>query len=104
MKIEEVIKRTKTREGRVEMMETPGTIYRSFSGMAKKDVPGISFSDGSYNTTANGWCEYFHCSTLKEGERFAHEGREYVCIRNTYSRGDAYYPSRHTFMAIPVEG
>jgi len=104
MKKEEILEKMATREGRVEMVkQVPGSIYRNFSGMARADVPGISYSDGGYNTVANGYCEYFHCSTLKEGEQFTHEGREYICVRNRYSAGDAHYPSDHVFTAVPVE-
>ena len=44
----------------------------------------------------------FRRSTLKVGQRFSHQGRDYVVTFNSYRKGNIDLPSRHRFAAVPA--
>jgi hypothetical protein len=75
----------------------------AFRGSCRGSTDGVSYSEGGYNTTANGWGSYFYRSTKKRGATLEYKGAEWFVVWNGFSKGDAYSFSSHSLIIVPVE-
>ncbi len=72
-----------------------------FSGSCRGSITGVSYSEGGYDTTANGWGEYFYRSTARLGDIIEYKGAQWFVVRNGYSAGSGWCFASHSLFLIP---
>jgi hypothetical protein len=75
----------------------------SFEGSSHaRTTESVPYSDGGYNTTANGRGEYFFRSTAKVGAEVDYQGAKWVVVWNKYSPGCPSWFASHSFIIVPT--
>jgi len=99
-----LVSEIKRRDDVIQACKDAGLPFQrfGFSGSCKGSTDGVSYAKGGYNTTANGWGDYFYRSSKKRGETLEYEGAEWLVVWNGYSSGDAYSFSGHSLVVVPV--
>jgi hypothetical protein len=72
-----------------------------FSGSSRGGTDGVSYSDGGYQTTANGWGDHFWRSTRRIGQTVEWKGATWLVVRNSFSAGSPHYFAGHTLVIVP---
>jgi len=100
-----IVKEMRRRDEIVQACKDAGISHQrfSFSGSCRGAVDGVSYADGGYSTTANGWGDYFYRSTKREGDTLEYEGAEWVVVWNGYSSGSADCFAGHSLVVVPTE-
>lgn len=79
-----------------------GGIAFEFIGTPKGACQNAPAFVESYLAGAYGRLSKFKRSTLKVGQRFNHQGRDYIVTYTSSRRGSIDFPSRHRFAAVPA--
>jgi hypothetical protein len=73
-----------------------------FSGSCRGTTDGVPYANGGYDTTANGWGDYFWKTSKHQGEVLEYKDAQWLVVWNGSSKGNAHCFGSHSLVIVPI--